>query len=150
MAEGEGNGQSGPKKLLLDFSSAVGLTCNNPKIQLLTLFASTSQQYFSLTPNQHQQTIINQSAVFFSHNKSAPATSDSTTNRSRGKNESRKAERVLTHLAGWNGHSGWWNSASWRLLLLLETTGAGNCGCASSQPSHIRPSERDGGRHRRH
>ena len=37
MAEGEGNGQSGPKKLLLDFSSAVGLTCNNPKIQLLTL-----------------------------------------------------------------------------------------------------------------
>jgi len=41
-----------------------------------TLFASVNQQCFSLTTNQHQPPIINQPAVFFSHNKSAPATAN--------------------------------------------------------------------------
>jgi len=45
------------------------------------MFAATSQQYFSLTPNQYQPTATSQPAVFFSHNKSAPAISDSTANR---------------------------------------------------------------------
>jgi hypothetical protein len=33
-----------------------------------------SAQYFSLTTNQHQPPATSQPAVFFSHNKSAPAT----------------------------------------------------------------------------
>ena len=48
-----------------------------------TLFASANQQCFFLTTNQHQPPIINQPAVFFSHNKSAPATSHSQPNRAR-------------------------------------------------------------------
>jgi hypothetical protein len=35
---------------------------------------SASQQYFSLTPVQHQPPATSQTAVFFSHNKSASAT----------------------------------------------------------------------------
>jgi hypothetical protein len=35
----------------------------------------TSQQCFSLTPVQHQPPVTSQPAVFFSHNKSASATS---------------------------------------------------------------------------
>jgi len=46
-----------------------------------TLFAATSQKYFSLTPNQHQPAVTSQPAVIFYHNKSAPATSHSTANR---------------------------------------------------------------------
>ena len=45
------------------------------------MFAATSQQCFSLTPNQHQSTATSQPAVLFSHNKSAPAISDSTANK---------------------------------------------------------------------
>ena len=47
----------------------------------LTLFAASSQQYFSLTPNQHQLATTSQPAVLLSYNKSAPATSHSTANR---------------------------------------------------------------------
>jgi hypothetical protein len=36
---------------------------------------ATSQQYFSLTTNQHQPPSTCQPAVFFSHNKSTPAIS---------------------------------------------------------------------------
>ena len=39
---------------------------------LITLFAASNQHYFSLTPNQQQP------AVFFSHNKSIPATAQRT------------------------------------------------------------------------
>jgi len=39
-----------------------------------TLFASTSQQYFSITPKQHQPPATSQPTVLFSHNKSAPDT----------------------------------------------------------------------------
>jgi len=49
-------------------------------ISVITLFAATSQQYFSLTPNQHQPP-VSQSVVFFSHNKSTPATSHGQPNR---------------------------------------------------------------------
>ena len=35
-------------------------------------FALSSQQCFSLTPNQHQSSATNQPAVLFSHNKSVP------------------------------------------------------------------------------
>jgi len=41
----------------------------------------TSQQYFSLTQNQHQPPATSHPAVFFSQNKSAPATSHSQPNR---------------------------------------------------------------------
>ena len=40
----------------------------------------TSQQYCSLIPNQHQPPATSQSAVLFSHNKSAPAISHSQAN----------------------------------------------------------------------
>jgi len=42
--------------------------------------SATSQQYCSLIINQHQPPVTNQSAVLFSHNKSAPAISHSQTN----------------------------------------------------------------------
>jgi hypothetical protein len=38
------------------------------------LLSWASQQYFSLTPIQHQSAVTSQPIVFFSHNKSAPAT----------------------------------------------------------------------------
>ena len=38
----------------------------------------TSQQYYSLILNQHQPPATSQSAVLFSHNKSAPATTKRT------------------------------------------------------------------------
>ena len=41
---------------------------------------STSQQYYSFILNQHQPPITSQSAVLFSHNKSAPAISHNQTN----------------------------------------------------------------------
>ena len=45
-------------------------------------FAATSQQYFSLTPNQHQpRTSTSQPTILFSHKKSAPTTSHSQPNR---------------------------------------------------------------------
>jgi len=43
----------------------------------------TSQLCFSLTSNQHQPPTTSQSAVFFSHNKSAPATRHGTANNAR-------------------------------------------------------------------
>jgi len=46
-----------------------------------TLFASISQQCFFLTPNQHQPPANSQSALFFSHNKSAPATNQGQPNK---------------------------------------------------------------------
>ena len=46
-----------------------------------TLFASSSQQCFSLTSNQHQSSATNQPVVFFSHNKSAPITNHNQPNR---------------------------------------------------------------------
>jgi len=46
-----------------------------------SLFVASSQQYFSLTSNQHQSAATSQPAVLFSYNKSAPATSHSTANR---------------------------------------------------------------------
>ena len=45
-----------------------------------SLVAAFSQQYFYLTPNQHQPAATSQPVVFFSHNKSASATSHTTAN----------------------------------------------------------------------
>ena len=43
-------------------------------------YQPTSQQYYPLILNQHQPPATNQSAVLFSHNKSAPAISHSQAN----------------------------------------------------------------------
>jgi len=47
---------------------------------VLLAASPASQQCFSLTPNQHQPPAISHSAVIFSHNKLAPATSRSLQN----------------------------------------------------------------------
>ena len=46
----------------------------------LCFYGSLCQQYFSLVPNQHQPSAINQSVIIFSYNKSASATRHSQAN----------------------------------------------------------------------
>ena len=66
-----------PWLLLADLSS--GLLAQTIRCVCLAC-QPTSQQYYSLILNQHQPPATSQSAVLFSHNKSAPAISHSQTN----------------------------------------------------------------------
>jgi len=78
---------------------------------LFTPFAATSQQYFSLTPKQHQPPVTIQLTVFFSYNKSVPATNYSQPN-IRGKSVTEKSR---------TGSAGSRTKAFWREIRDLDS-----------------------------